>query len=381
MIYGYRYEPVRERVPTWIDKRFQIQGYGQDNLYPQRAIRVRDSSKTAKPCVERYSEFLNGEGFTDPALANLIVNRKGHTGNDFLDHIAKSMSSFNGFFVHVGYNLNYRPSSFKVINFEYNRFGIPDESGDFFCIKYCNNWENNPYKNPLSIMEITDYDVYNPDPEVVREQVAEAGGILNYKGQIFHWTPEEGQYPKGTFDVVFDQAQTQEQIGVFDLSMEQNGFRAGNAMVVPKFESAQEKREFLDDINSFTTIGGSAGSTLILEQTSGAPLEADKIIVPLQMQNTDSLHVNVDKRSKNDIREAFGMPAEIIGQLPENGMFNKQQMEDAYTYYNSLTRNGRNIISRQVKKLFTNFEAPVSGDFSIIPQKYIIETQSLGTNG
>src|SRR5690349_10881773 len=103
MVYGYRYEPLRNRVPTWIDRRFAIQGYGADNLYPQRAKATRDASPTTKTACARYAEFLNGEGFKDPRLANLVVYRKGikqHTGNDFLDHIAEAMSWANGFFVH-----------------------------------------------------------------------------------------------------------------------------------------------------------------------------------------------------------------------------------------------------------------------------------------
>jgi len=379
MIYGYRYEPIRERVPKWIDRRFHIQGYGEDNLYPQRAIIARDGSKTAKPCCDRYAEFLNGEGFTNPQLANIVVNKKGHTANDFLDHVAKSFSWANGFFVHVGYNLNYKVNSVKVINFEYNRFGMPDEDGDFYTIAYCNNWENNPYKNLRNIQEIVNYPVFNDDPAVVKDQIEQAGGILNYTGQIFYWTPDEGEYPKCTFDVVFDQAQTQQEIAIFDLAMEQNGFKAGHVLLYPgKFETKQEEGEFKEGVNNFQ--GRGSGGTLIIENPDGN-LKANEIITPMQMQNTDGMHVNVDKRSKNDIREAFGMPAEIIGQLPDAGMFNQQQMTDAYTYYNSLTRNGRNIISRQMKKIFRNWYQAMPDDFSIIPQKYMVETQSVGTNG
>lgn len=379
MIYGYRYEPIRERVATWIDRRFQIQGYDADNLYPQRAIAARDASKTVKACVDRYAEFLNGEGFTDPALAGIILNRKGHTGNDFLDHIAKSASSFQGFWVHVGYNLNYKVNSVKVINFEYNRFDIPNDEGDFFFIKYCNNWENNPYKNPTSIQEICDYNVFNPDPHVVKEEVAAAGGILNYKGQMFYWTPEEGQYPKCTFDVVLDQAQTQNEIAIFDLAMEQNGFKGANALMWPAtIADANEERKIQEKLEAFG--GRGAGATLIIENPGGT-LKANEIMVPLQMQNTDGLHLNVDKRTKNDIREAFGMPAEIIGQLPESGIFNTQQMQEAYTYYNSITRNGRNIIQRQVKKILDNWYQPITADYSIIPQKYALDATTQGTNG
>src|SRR5204862_8155453 len=103
---------------------------------------------------------------------------------------------------------------------------------------------------------------------------------LNYKGQIFYWTPEEGQYPKMVFDPVFDQAQTQAQIGILDLAMEQNGFKAGHAIFYPgKFETKKEEQEFKDDVNSFT--GQGAGGALIIENPDGT-LKASDMITTLQ---------------------------------------------------------------------------------------------------
>lgn len=379
MIYGYNYEPLRNRVPQWIDRRWQIQGYGEDNLYPQRAKAVRDASATTKSACSRYAEFINGEGFTNPVFGSTIVNRKGHTANDFLDHIAESLSWANGFFIHVGYNLNYKVNSVKVVPFEFNRFGIPDECGEFDIIRYSTNWEQNPYKNINGTMTIDNYPLFNPNPDVVKEQIARAGGILNYSGQIFFWSPDEGQYPKSVFDSVFDQAQTETEIAIFDLAMEQNGFKAGHAIAYPgKFESKQEEQKFKDGINDFT--GRGAGSALVFENPDGN-LKINEMIVPLQMQNTDSLHVNVDKRVRGAIRRAFGMPAEIIGELPDSGMFNQQQMQDAYLYYNALTRNARNVVSRQVKKIFDHWQTPLTDDYSIIPQQYTQGQVTAGANG
>lgn len=370
MIYGYKYEPLLIRVPTWIDRRYQIQGFDADNLYPQRAKEAKNRSYTANIACNRYGEFLNGEGFTDQKLALTVLNRKGHTANDFLDHICNSAKWANGFFIHVGYNLNYKINSVKVLDFEFNRFGLPDEEGYFSIIKYSTNWERNPNKNINPGIEICDYPVFNPDPNVVKEQIEAAGGILNYKGQIFYWTPEEGQYPKATFDTVLDQAQTQAEIGIFDLAMEQNGFKAAHVMGYPgKFETLQEEQRFKDGINSFT--GQGSGGVLVIENPDGT-LKMSDMITSLQMQNTGDLHVSVDKRVRDAIRVAFGMPAEIIGEMPESGMFNQQQMQDAYVYYNSITRSMRNIISRQVKRILDNWYVPITDDFSIIEQKYSV---------
>ena len=370
MIYGYKYEPLLIRVPTWIDKRYQIQGYDADNLYPQRAKEAKNRSYTAKIACSRYAEFLKGDGFTDQKLASLVINRKGHTANDLLDKTCDESSWANGFYFHIGYNLNYKINSVKQINFEFNRFGLPDQDGDFSQIKYSTNWERNPYKNINPEIEICDYPVFNPDPNVVKQQIEDAGGILNYKGQIFYWTPEEGQYPKATFDTVFDQTQTQAEIGIFDLAMEQNGFKAGHAMLYPgKFESTQEEQRFKDGVNSFT--GQGSGGMLIIENPDGN-IKASDMITSLQMQNTGDLHVSVDKRVRDAIRVAFGMPAEIIGEMPEQGMFNQQQMQDAYIYYNTVTRSMRTTISRQMKKIFDHWYMPITQDFSIVEQKYAV---------
>ncbi len=372
MIYGYKYEPLLIRVPTWIDRRYEIQGYDADNLYPQRAKEAKNRSYTAKIACARYAEFLNGEGFTDQKLASLVINRKGHTANDFLDHVCNSASWANGFFFHIGYNLNYKINSVKVLDFEFNRFGLPDDDGNFDLIKYSTNWERNPYKNLTAAIEISDYHVFNPDPAVVAKEMECAGGIMNYKGQIFYWTPEEGQYPKATFDTVFDQAQTQAEIGIFDLAMEQNGFTARHAIFYPsKFETKKEEQDFKDGVNSFQGQGG--GGALIIENPDGT-LKASDMITSLQMQNTGDLHVSVDKRVRDAIRVAFGMPAEIIGELPETGMFNKQQLEDAYIYYNSVTRSMRNMISRQMKRVFDHWYMPITQDFSIVEQQYTLDS-------
>lgn len=369
MIYGYKYEPLLIRVPTWIDRRFQIQGYDADNLYPQRAKEARNRSFTTKSACARYGEFIVGEGFEDKAFGSMIVNaKKRHTANDLLDHVSESMSWANGFYIHVGYNLNYRPNCVLVVPFEFPRFGIPDGDGEFSILRYCNNWENNPYKNPSSIQEIFDYPIFNPDPAVVKDQIESAGGIRNYLGQIFVWTPEDGQYPKATFDAVIDQAQTQSEIGILDLAMEQNGLKAGHAIMYPgKFETTKEEKEFKDGVNAFS--GQGAGGALILENPSGT-LKANEIIVPLQMQNADEMHEGVDKRVRNAIRTSFGMPPEIIGEMPESGMFNKQQMEDAYAYYNSVTSKARNVVSRQLAKIFSHWHVPVSGNFNIVEKQY-----------
>jgi ATP-dependent protease Clp ATPase subunit len=72
----------------------------------------------------------------------------------------------------------------------------------------------------------------------------------------------------------------------------------------------------------------------------------------------------------------YGMPSEIIGKLPDTGLFNKQQIEDAYIYFNAVTRDKRNKISNQFKKLFKFWNVPIESEFIIAPQVYDKEAQA-----
>ena len=63
--------------------------------------------------------------------------------------------------------------------------------------------------------------------------------------------------------------------------------------------------------------------------------------------------------------EAFAMPKGILGVLPEAGMFNQENLQQEYIYYNSITRDYRTDISDAFKKIFSNWHKPVTSEFKI----------------
>lgn len=363
----YKRDPYLKRLPTVIDRTLGIQTYDVDNLYPQRADEVRRRSYTTKSAVERLAEFIDGEGFQDKILADLIMNADNMTGNDILDFIAQDKAAFSGFALHISYNLNYKISEITPIDFMFCRFGLPDEWGNVKEIRYSNNWERDMSKTVDRQFHVLSYPVFNPNPEVVRNQVEE-WGMDNYPGQILLWTPRPGIYPECSFDPVFDNAQSQSEIGVFELSSIQNGFTATTIFKYPgKFESEQKKEEFKRKLNDHKGAAG-AKSTIVVENPSGDELD---LIETIQMQNTDKMFEFTSKNVKNAIRENMSMPAPILGQLPETGMFNQEDIENSYTYFNAVTRGHRNQIARVFKKIMSFWKDPLTiASFKIIPQAY-----------
>lgn len=367
MVYNLQREPLLKRLPTVIDRTYEVQAYDVDNLYPQRAEEVKNRSYTLKSAVERLAEFIDGEGFEDFNLATLILNSEGQTANEVLDIIAQDKACFNGIALHIKYNLNYKISEVTPIEFMFCRLGIPDENGHVHEIKYNTNWERDFAKTENNLFEIYTYPVFNPNPEVVKEQIAEYG-FENYPGQILYWTPKPGIYPKAPFDPVFDNAQAQSEIGVFELASIQNGFTATTIFKYPgQFESDEKRREFKKKLDMHKGAKG-AKSTIVVENPSGEELD---LVETIQMQNTDRMFEFTSKNVKNAIRECLSMPAEILGQLPETGMFNQQQIQDAYTYVNAITRGHRNQIERIFQKILAHWKTPLQIKTTRIkPQAY-----------
>lgn len=367
MIYSIQREPLRKSLPTVIDRSYGIQTYDEDNIYPQRVDEVREGSYTAKTAVNRFADFIDGEGWLDPVLAELVLNREGQTANDVLDIIAQDKAPYTGFALHFKYNpFTYKIMEITPVEFMFCRLGLPDSNGNVCEIVHSRNWEMDYRKTVDMVMEWENFPVFNPDPSVVKAQISEYGWD-RYPGQILYWTPKPGVYPKCRFHAVLDNAQAQGELGVYNLSSIQNKWTTETIIDYPgSFEDDKKRQQFLDKIAEHK---GSRGSgTMVIENTSGLPLN---VVKNLEIQNTDKLFEATGKDVKNSIREAMGLPAEVMGQMPESGMFNQQQIQDAYTYTNAMTRNDRNHISRVFKKIMPYWKDSITiSSYDIIPQKY-----------
>ena len=372
MISSVRYDPDIKRLRTFIDYTDDIQFYTANNLYPQTAEGVRDRSYTVKSACDRMAKFLRGEGFEDKVTADLIVNSKGATLNNILKALVIDSASFSGAFVaHLGVNMLGEYNNISIWPLSYWRLGLPDDNGDVHDIKYNSNWEQDPYKEVNHYKKIFAYPKFNPDKDVILAQIEEyAEREEAYPGQVLYFSPLEDQYPLATFDSVMDQAQTQEEIGIFRLSSIQNGLNAGAIFSYPgKIETKEKEKEIKDKLNDHMG-GKGANSIMVIEDESGIRKAGD-LITPLTMTDADKIHEFISRDDKEAIMEAFAMPKEILGVLPTAGMFNQENIKEAYYYYNSITRDYRTDISDQFKKIFTNWHQPFQSEFKIKELEYI----------
>lgn len=374
-------EVLVKRLPQRVRNVDNVQSFDTDNLYPQRALEAMYRSYTLSGIIPKKAGFLNGEGFEQAELNDLVVHGEGLeaiTMRELLDNSAYAKTWAKGFAWHINYNLNYTIASIKPIPFEYCRLGIPDDEGCVEKIAYSTNWERD-YGKEQRTREIEFYDKFNPDPLELAEEFAEYG-VDGYKGQIMYWTPERNKYPLCSFDSVFELAQTQSEIMLYALNQTANGFTAGHIFVYPgTFQNDQERNDYKKRLSSHR--GGMGGGSIMVIEAGTKDIKVGDLLAKTDLQNNDTMFQNTLNWIEKSILQNYGMPYEIVGRQSEGAMFSRQQIEDAYTYYNAVTRDERVELTRVFKKVFQFWNTPINSDFTIKPQVYDVAGASLPAQG
>lgn len=369
-VYYEKARPFIKRTPTVVDTTDRVLRFDSDNLYPQRAEETIKRSATLKSLMDRIADFLNGEGFADPALAKMIVNRqglKGQTANKVLQTVSVPKARYRTVPLHVGYNLMGQICEINPIPFEYIRMGLKNKMGKVTHYAYSCNWERDSRKG--NEHNIRFYPRFNPDPSVVLEQIEEAKGIYNYRGQILYLTPEDDIYPLADFDAVYDDAQVQNEIGLFKIANVQNSFFGTTLFVYPGQFASTEEREGFQEIIAGKTGARNAGKRIGIQDPSGTKKASD-LVQSLETANLDKQLEYTERSIKENIIESQAFPTMLLGKTP-TGLFAQGDMEEAYTYVNAITRNRRAELSEVFSLIFSYWETPIITDAAIIEQRYI----------
>lgn len=206
-----------------------IKSYDSDNLYPQNVLRIVGASKVGGGCLERYVEFLEGDGIADKALEELVVNRQGETLGDIHSLISSDFATFDGFALHVNYNADFKIISIHHVPFENVRLCESDDEGVIKQVAVHPDWSGCETRagKPIRVTrDNIDYiNVFDPSPEVVSAQIADAGGISYYKGQVLYFSNAGHlRYPLAMFDEVLTDMSTDEGCSNLMLRNARNNF-------------------------------------------------------------------------------------------------------------------------------------------------------------
>lgn len=362
-----------------------IQTYGEDNLYPQTFRNILAASSTGAECLDRFADFIEGNGFRDVPFSESVVNRKGDTADDIHALVCRDVAYYNGLALHVNYNIYGDIVELHHVPFENCRLVESDDSGYVGKIAIHPDWSGQKTRGGKVIKvakENIDYiDVFNPDKRVVAAQIEAAGGIEYYKGQVL-WVSLSGKdiYPTGKGDCVVTEMSTDEGLANVKYRNVRNNFLPA-AMIFTKkgtnitFDQDGNEIDSRDDDDSFSDsllqLQGDTNCGKLMEVT----LETDEDkpeVVSLNSQNYDKEFTVTDISVTERIYSAFGQEPWYCIRVGKVG-FSGDILEDAFEYYNSIVSKQQRLIERTFARVFRHFYEAVnaSNDFSVEPLKYV----------
>ena len=360
-----------------------IKSYGANNLYPQQAKAILDASSTGAQCADRYARFIEGEGLANIVIYDLVVNHYGETTDDILTAIAQDLADYGGFALHVNYDLNCKICEVQQVPFEDCRLQEDDDSGYIAHIVTHPDWQCRTTRNgrvlKVSKDTIVTFDRFNPDPAIVRAQIAACGGIDHYKGQIM-WVSMAGRdrYPLPKYDRVLTDLSTDEGLSNIKFRNARCNFLS-SAFVISKKSQARnddeerkqkiEARGFAEDLAQFQ---GDETSNVLISLTIENEEEKPEI-VEFPTKNFDKDFEVTDNSVVERIYSAFEQEPFLCIRNGKLG-FSGTTIHDCYTYYSSLVSKEQRMIERAFNKIFENwFEPLASYDCSIQPLTYDLE--------
>jgi hypothetical protein len=369
---------IERRILVRPNQTFGILNYDMDNAYPQRMLELVAGSPTAKDCWNKRAKFIAGNGFEQPDLGKQLINANGLTLAKLLKAIATDKSLFTGFGIHINYNANFKIASVNYIKFEDIRMGDTDCQDTMGKFAIYSDWGRKTWKNIMR-NKITFLDAYDPNPEVIKQQVINAGGWENYKGQLLYCNPEINDYPLIEADSVWEDFETEAGIKIFNNREVSTGFLPSTMLFMQsRREEADNTRPDSDEQHYYNTPSQ-------LEQDLGAfqgTKSSQKIIVieyedenskpefqPYSIQNNDKLFESTEKSVEARIIKGFSIPKELINSEKTSGLSNGSEKKEAIKEFNDNTEADRLELSEIFADIFSQFYNNInpSGNWNIIP--------------
>ncbi|GFR80623.1 hypothetical protein ElyMa_002319500 [Elysia marginata] len=371
------------------DKSLGVYKNGEDNNYPSRVERIINNSATAKPSINLFRKYIVGKGFGN-SLNDFVVNKDQTTLRRFLFNVAHSYAYQNGVFIHVDYNLNYNITGLKVLPYKHCLIGKKDDKNWSGKILVYDNWQGESGK--IDRNKINEVDAYNPNPKVIQSQIKKAGGIKNYKGQIFFYNPEDTIYPLSHIDNVLNDADSEFRVSQYKNTSLLKGFFGKKMVITPPIVESElrkpddqlsegevaEKRikeraleSFRNELRSF--VGADNVDGIFHFELDYDAEGIDKAIkfVDIDTNIDDKLFAHTERSVSQNIAKSIGVPSILIDNSDNSifgnsgalldaarSFFQEQRMEDI----ENLTRSIFNPLFAK----FQDFPMP-EGGLKIIP--------------
>lgn len=364
----------RERLSqSTYNTSYKIRAYDTDNGYPQKMLKAINNSPTAKSCIDLYQKFIRGNGLADPQLAISKANKKD-TFSQLHNKLSADKAIFKGFAVHIGYNKLLEPVIYTHVPFEHCRYEVDNEKLPTGRIAIHVDWTKESGRQ-FKQTDIIYLNSFNPDKAQVWQEIQDAGGFENYKGQIFYACSEPlGTYPLAYADSVCTWMETEDSISNNIFRNARFNFLPSGILTVKKRQQYNSQNEEVDvEDGAFETAQSFQGDENALKMLV-VEVESDEEkpdFTPFPVQNLDKMFEFSTKTAEEKIAKFFQIPPELRGVDTGSG-FSPDRIVNAYDYYNSITESERTEMEEWYAQLFVK----TGYTFKIEPKKYVFSTQT-----
>lgn len=336
---------VEDRIQIKLNKREGILNFDRDNAYPQRMKKACALSGRATNCIETFSKFIEGSGLNDPKIYSAIVNSSGQKFDEVHKANAESVALFRGFALHFQFNGLGQWTEVRPIPFEELRLK-PDKEGKVIRVLHAVDWSDKNLKKD----SITEYFLFNPDPETIAEEVLNSGGIEKYPGQILYCSMDGPfKYPLSSLDPIWLECLSDNEGKHQRFSNITSNFLASHLLVTEPYKSEESREQLHKSIKEKQGSRNSSKFWHVEKPSKDSTFDLKKI----EIQDTDKLFTVTNAEVKENIRSRFAIPPVLLGdQTPGKLGPSQQEMQDAYSFYNAYTASERRWLLQQYQLFF-----------------------------
>lgn len=341
---------------------------GENNLYPYEIERVINNSPTATRAVTVLQNFISGDGVVNDVLVN---PKKNYYLSDIVDLIAGDIAPQNGSFIWIGYGINDEGEIYRqkldILDYSNCRISREDDNEYNGKIYYKDYQKKSTFYN-RSDSGSTWYYPYNPNPEIVAEQMrADARKglelakdavvtieqmVKHYRGQVYYMnlTPRY-KYALSKFDSVFNDSDSEFRFSLYVNREMRTGF-LGKVIAITQGLDDGEDETISNDLGEL--LGAeNVGSLLHLRAEQTDSLDNVLKIEQVKAQIDDKMFVEQDKRIRRNILGAANNLPEPLIYSGEGALFGTsgEAYREMKLFYQEQTQKERRAIEKTLTRL------------------------------
>lgn len=353
--------------------------YGRDNSFPLRLAKLVQESPTASAAISILSSFIEGNGFSDPALKDKVINSKGEKFGMVHSQTCESKALFKGITWLIKYNALGDINEIYPIPFENVRLGRPNDAGIISKI-----FVNPYYGTPQFDRKYTkEYDSFTPNRADVLAQMRKQKE--KFKGQILYFgstRPLSRFYPEPEYYAAKDWMAIDAGIQEYHANNLDAGFFQTVMMKkigdpnAPSTHPADQRTNSDGTTESFRTVSerlaidlqpflGSKSVIKMIVEWAAVKDELPEIQGFPSITN-DNFFTNLQETCDRKILTAMKIPGILVNMGRDNSLSDGTQMANATRIMHDRVAKDQNALESLYMKILSRFSDPFTGEVKIV---------------